>query len=45
MAKIIWKTKEEIEAEKNAPKPATEAERIATLEQATNDIIMLMMMI
>lgn len=31
-AKIIWKTKEEIEREKNAPKPPTTEDRIRELE-------------
>lgn len=39
MAKIKWKTIEEIEEEENAPKPPTEQERIDMLE----NMILLMM--
>lgn len=44
MAKIIWKTQEEIEAEKNAPKELTEAEKlqaqIGTMQGALDFIIL-----
>jgi hypothetical protein len=44
MAKIEWKTQEEIEAEKNAPQPPTETdllkEQIATMQGALDFIIM-----
>lgn len=40
MGKVIIKTKEEIEAEKNAPKPPTEEERIEALENALLEIVM-----
>jgi len=42
MAKIIWKTQEEIEAEENAPKVLTTEERVSITEQALNDIMMMM---
>lgn len=40
MAKIKWKTEEEIEQEQNAPKPPTAQERIEAIEQA---LLLLMM--
>lgn len=40
MAVMKWKTKEEIEAEKNAPKPPTEAERLEALEAALTEVIL-----
>lgn len=40
MAKIIWKTQEEIEAEKNVPKEPTMEER---LQQAEDTILYLLM--
>lgn len=44
MARIKWKTKQEIEEEKNKPQPITESERIAIAEQAINDLMMVIMM-
>lgn len=40
MAKIKWKTQEEIERERNAPKPPTVEERIEALELAMLEMIM-----
>jgi hypothetical protein len=34
MGKINWKSQEEIDAEKNAPKPPTNEERLLAAEQA-----------
>jgi hypothetical protein len=34
MAKIIWKSQQEIDAEKNAPKPPTAEERLEAVEMA-----------
>ena len=39
-ATIVWKTKEEIEREKNAPKPPTTEERIQALEMAMLEMIL-----
>lgn len=44
MAKIKWKTLEEIEAEKNAPKPPTELEKFK-IEQAQADAELFEMML
>lgn len=40
MAEIEWKTKEEIEAENNAPKSPTPEERINVLEVAVLDMVL-----
>ena len=40
MAKIIWKTQEEIEREKNAPKPPTTEERLEALELAMLEMVL-----
>lgn len=40
MAKIIWKTQEEIEREKNAPKPPSTEERLEALELAMLEMIL-----
>ena len=40
MAKIKWKTQEEIEQERNAPKPPTVEERIEALELAVLEMIL-----
>ena len=40
MAKIKWKTQEEIEQERNAPKPPTVEERIEALELALLEMIL-----
>lgn len=40
MAEITWKTAEEIEQEKNAPKPPTPEERLAAVEQALIELMM-----
>ena len=39
MANIKWKTQEEIERERNAPKPPTVEERIEALELAMLEMI------
>ena len=39
-AKITWKTKEEIEREKNTPKPPTNEERLQALEAAMLELIL-----
>lgn len=39
MAKIKWKTQEEIEQERNAPRPPTVEERIEALELAMLEMI------
>jgi len=40
MAEITWKTLEEIEREKNAPKPPTVEERVEALELAMLEMIL-----
>ena len=40
MANITWKSQEEIEAEKNAPKPPTTEERIEALELAMLEMVL-----
>ena len=40
MAKIKWKTQEEIEQERNAPKPPTVEERIEALELSVLEMIL-----
>lgn len=40
MAEITWKTAEEIEQEKNAPKPPTQEERLEALELAVLEMIL-----
>lgn len=38
VAKIEWKTREEIEAEKNAPKPPAPEEQIEALKKAVAEL-------
>ena len=40
MANITWKSREEIEAEKNEPKPPTTEERIQALEMAMLEMVL-----
>ena len=40
MAKITWKTAEEIEQERNAPKPPTMEERLEALELAMLEMVL-----
>lgn len=40
MATIKWKTQEEIEREKNAPKPPTTEERLEALELAMLEMVL-----
>ena len=40
MANIMWKSQEEIEQEKNAPKPPTTDERLEALELAVLEMIL-----
>lgn len=40
MANITWKSQEEIEAEKNAPKPPTTDERLEALELAVLEMVL-----
>lgn len=44
MAKIEWKTREEIEAEKNAPKPPTPEEQIEALKKSIAELTYLVSM-
>ncbi|WP_279279057.1 hypothetical protein [Senegalia massiliensis] len=40
MAKIEWKTQEEIEEEQNKPKEPSDKERISAMEEALMQLIM-----